>query len=140
MMTPRLDALEQDLQSYRVSRDTWTLLVLAFGIELTASVIDWEVRPGEVVQAWAYNGMVPGPRIDLDVGDEVEVEITNDLPIGTDIHWHGIGDVPLPAPGARHPRSPPFGLGTSGRLAAAGHRSRRLRSPRTCRWCSTTPA
>ena len=49
--------------------------------------------PGEVVQAWAYNGMVPGPRIDLDVGDEVEVEITNDLPIGTDIHWHGI-DVP----------------------------------------------
>ena len=28
----RLDALEQDLQSYRVSRDTWTLLVLAFGV------------------------------------------------------------------------------------------------------------
>jgi manganese oxidase len=61
--------------------------------ELTASVIDWEVRPGEVVQAWAYNGMVPGPRIDLDVGDKVEVQITNELPIGTDIHWHGI-DVP----------------------------------------------
>jgi len=61
--------------------------------ELTASVIDWEVRPGEIVQAWAYNGMVPGPRIDLDVGDAVQVEITNELPIGTDIHWHGI-DVP----------------------------------------------
>jgi FtsP/CotA-like multicopper oxidase with cupredoxin domain len=61
--------------------------------ELTASVVDWEVRPGEVVQAWAYNGTVPGPRIDLAVGDKVEVEITNDLPIGTDIHWHGI-DVP----------------------------------------------
>jgi uncharacterized cupredoxin-like copper-binding protein len=60
---------------------------------LTASVIDWEVKPGEVVQAWAYNGMVPGPRIDLDVGDKVEVEFTNELPIGTDIHWHGI-DVP----------------------------------------------
>jgi FtsP/CotA-like multicopper oxidase with cupredoxin domain len=61
--------------------------------ELTASVIDWEVRPGEVVQAWAYNGMVPGPRIDLEVGDEVEVVLTNELPIGTDIHWHGV-DVP----------------------------------------------
>ena len=61
--------------------------------ELTASVVDWEVRPGEVVQAWAYNGTVPGPRIDLDVGDKVEVELTNELPIGTDIHWHGI-DVP----------------------------------------------
>jgi uncharacterized cupredoxin-like copper-binding protein len=60
---------------------------------LTASVIDWEVRPGEIVKAWAYNGMVPGPRIDLEVGDKVEVELTNQLPIGTDIHWHGI-DVP----------------------------------------------
>ena len=70
--------------------------VLADGtkrFELTASVIDWEVRPGEIVKAWAYNGMVPGPRIDLDVGDHVEVELTNQLPIGTDIHWHGI-DVP----------------------------------------------
>ena len=61
--------------------------------ELTASIVDWEVRPGEVVQAWAYNGMVPGPRIDLDVGDNVEVEVTNELPLGTDVHWHGI-DVP----------------------------------------------
>ena len=51
------------------------------------------MRPGEVVQAWAYNGMVPGPRIDLDVGDQVEVEVTNELPLGTDVHWHGV-DVP----------------------------------------------
>jgi FtsP/CotA-like multicopper oxidase with cupredoxin domain len=61
--------------------------------ELTASVVDWEVRPGEVVPAWAYNGMVPGPRIDLEVGDTVEIEFTNELPIGSDIHWHGI-DIP----------------------------------------------
>ena len=61
--------------------------------ELTASVIDWEVTPGKTVQAWAYNGMVPGPRIDLEVGDRVEVQVTNELPVGTDIHWHGI-DVP----------------------------------------------
>jgi FtsP/CotA-like multicopper oxidase with cupredoxin domain len=70
--------------------------VLADGtkrFELTASIIDWEVSPGETVQAWAYNGQVPGPRIDLEVGDRVEVEITNELPLGTDIHWHGI-DVP----------------------------------------------
>jgi FtsP/CotA-like multicopper oxidase with cupredoxin domain len=70
--------------------------VLADGtkhFELTASIVDWEVRPGETVQAWAYNGTVPGPRIDLDVGDHAEIQITNDLPIGTDIHWHGI-DVP----------------------------------------------
>jgi FtsP/CotA-like multicopper oxidase with cupredoxin domain len=45
------------------------------------------------VQAWAYNGQVPGPRINLEVGDKVEVQLTNDLPLGTDIHWHGV-DVP----------------------------------------------
>ena len=30
--------------------------------ELTAAITDWEVAPGKVVQAWTYNGMVPGPR------------------------------------------------------------------------------
>ena len=28
----RLDALEQDLESFRISRDTWTVLVLAFAV------------------------------------------------------------------------------------------------------------
>jgi FtsP/CotA-like multicopper oxidase with cupredoxin domain len=58
--------------------------------ELTAEVIPWEVAPGEMVEAWAYNGQVPGPWIQLDVGDKVEVELTNLTPMGTDIHWHGI--------------------------------------------------
>lgn len=57
---------------------------------LEASVIDWEVSPGEFVEAWAYNGQVPGPQIVVDVGDKVEVELTNNTPLGTDIHWHGI--------------------------------------------------
>jgi FtsP/CotA-like multicopper oxidase with cupredoxin domain len=62
--------------------------------DLTASIIDWEVSPGEVVKAWAYNGQVPGPRIDVEVGDTVELQLTNEFPVGTDIHWHGI-DVPF---------------------------------------------
>ena len=61
--------------------------------ELTASIVDWEVAPGNVVQAWAYNGQVPGPRIDVEVGDIVELHLTNELPLGTDIHMHGI-DLP----------------------------------------------
>jgi uncharacterized cupredoxin-like copper-binding protein len=67
--------------------------VLADGtkrFELTASIVDWEVNPGNVVKAWAYNGMVPAPRIDLEVGDKIEVELTNQLPVSTDIHWHGV--------------------------------------------------
>jgi plastocyanin len=60
---------------------------------LTTSIVDWEVSPGTFVQAWAYNGQVPGPRIDVAVGDTVEIELTNELPMGTDIHMHGI-DLP----------------------------------------------
>ena len=58
--------------------------------DLTASVIQWEVSPGEFVDAWAYNGMVPGPWIKLDVGDRVEINVTNETELSTDVHWHGI--------------------------------------------------
>ncbi len=58
--------------------------------DLTAAIVQWEVEPGKFVDAWAYNGMVPGPWIKVDVGDRVQVHIQNDLPMGTDIHWHGI--------------------------------------------------
>jgi manganese oxidase len=58
--------------------------------ELTAEIIDWEVEPGKIVEGWAYNGQIPGPLIHTEVGDKVEVVVTNDLPMGTDVHWHGI--------------------------------------------------
>jgi plastocyanin len=57
---------------------------------LTAEVIPWEVSPGEIVDAWAYNGQVPGPQILVDIGDNVQIEFTNLTPMGSDIHWHGI--------------------------------------------------
>ena len=57
---------------------------------LEASVIEWEVSPGKFVEAWAYNGQVPGPQIIVDVGDKVQVDFTNNTPLGSDIHWHGI--------------------------------------------------
>jgi manganese oxidase len=58
--------------------------------ELTAEIIEWEVEPGKVVEGWAYNGQIPGPMIQTDIGDRVEIEVTNNLPMGTDVHWHGI--------------------------------------------------
>jgi plastocyanin len=58
--------------------------------ELTAEIVKWEVRPGEVVDAWAYNGMVPGPTIKTDVGDKVRVIFNNKTPMASDIHWHGL--------------------------------------------------
>ena len=70
--------------------------VLADGTKafaLTASVFDWEVEPGKVVEAWGYNGTVPGPTIKVASGDRVRITIDNQLPESTSIHWHGI-DVP----------------------------------------------
>jgi len=61
--------------------------------DLTAAITDWEVSPGKVVKAWTYNGIVPGPWIKVDPGDKVEIVLKNELPISTDIHFHGI-DVP----------------------------------------------
>ncbi|MEL7209553.1 MAG: multicopper oxidase domain-containing protein, partial [Actinomycetota bacterium] len=58
--------------------------------ELTAEITDWEIEPGKIVQAWTYNGQVPGPEIRVDVGDRVRVVVNNELPMGTDVHWHGI--------------------------------------------------
>jgi manganese oxidase len=42
------------------------------------------------VKAWAYNGMVPGPMIKVGVGESIKVRLTNDLPMGTDLHMHGV--------------------------------------------------
>ena len=58
--------------------------------ELTAEIVEWEVEPGNFVEAWTYNGMVPGPYIKVDLGDKLRFDVTNDLPMGTDVHWHGI--------------------------------------------------
>jgi manganese oxidase len=57
---------------------------------LVASIFEWELEPGVMVEGWGYNGTVPGPMIQVDVGDDVEVIVENELPMGTDVHWHGV--------------------------------------------------
>ena len=58
--------------------------------ELTAQEIEWEVAPGDVRQAMAYNGQVPGPQIRVQLGDRVRVILHNELPESTGIHYHGL--------------------------------------------------
>lgn len=50
------------------------------------------VQPSANVSAetWLYNGEFPGPELRLTEGEVFEVELTNDLPENTTIHWHGI--------------------------------------------------
>jgi plastocyanin len=58
--------------------------------DLTAKVVDWEVSPGKLVKAWTYNGVVPAPTIQVEVGDKVKVVLKNELPESTTLHFHGV--------------------------------------------------
>ncbi len=58
--------------------------------ELTASVIQWETEPGTIVEAYAYNGMIPGPQLHAEVGDHIRIILHNELPEPTTIHSHGL--------------------------------------------------
>lgn len=53
-------------------------------------ITKWELEPGKIVDAWTYNGMVPGPWVKVNVGDKVALTFTNNLPMNTDVHLHGI--------------------------------------------------
>lgn len=57
---------------------------------LTAAITPWEVSPGNVVDAWTYNGTVPGPTLRGEVGDRIRITLVNDTPLATDVHMHGM--------------------------------------------------
>ena len=59
-------------------------------LDLTASPTRLELLPGKTTEAWAFNGMVPGPTIELREGDFVTVHFHNKLPQPTTVHWHGL--------------------------------------------------
>jgi manganese oxidase len=58
--------------------------------EITADEIEWEVSPGEVKEGMAYNGMIPGPRLEATVGDGVRIVLHNELEVPTAMHSHGL--------------------------------------------------
>lgn len=66
---------------------------------LTAEPVWWQVKPGQKVEAWAYNGSVPGPEIKVNQGDKVKIIVKNGLPEGSTVHWHGL-DVPFSQDGS----------------------------------------
>jgi len=62
--------------------------------DLTAKVVKWEVEPGKTINAWTYNGQVPGPKIHINTGDTIRINLKNELPESTALHFHGISDIP----------------------------------------------
>jgi bilirubin oxidase len=59
-------------------------------LTLTAAPTRLELVPGKPTEAWAYNGSVPGPTIELREGDFVTVHFRNKLAQATTVHWRGL--------------------------------------------------
>lgn len=57
---------------------------------LVAKAQEVSLISGEKTKAWTYNGTVPGPLIEANVGDTLEVTFENQLPESSTIHWHGL--------------------------------------------------
>jgi FtsP/CotA-like multicopper oxidase with cupredoxin domain len=63
---------------------------MVVSVEFDACEVEWQFAEDRKIRAFAYNGEVPGPLIEAEVGDTVEVRLTNSLPQATTIHWHGV--------------------------------------------------
>ncbi|SEA40552.1 Multicopper oxidase with three cupredoxin domains (includes cell division protein FtsP and spore coat protein CotA) [Thalassobacillus cyri] len=58
--------------------------------DLTAQEIEWDIGNGETVNAWTYNGTVPGEPLRVTEGDFVRINLKNELDVPVTIHWHGV--------------------------------------------------
>jgi manganese oxidase len=70
-----------------------------------------EFVPGRIVDAWGFNGSVPGPTIQVNEGDRVRFIVENKLPEGFSMHWHGL-EIPFEMdgmPGISQDLIPPGG-------------------------------
>jgi FtsP/CotA-like multicopper oxidase with cupredoxin domain len=68
-------------------------------VNLTAQETTWQFVTGIDTTVYAYNGSIPGPTIEAEVGNTVIVNFTNNLPEATTIHWHGV-DTPATMDGS----------------------------------------
>lgn len=57
---------------------------------LTMAETTIETSPGVTKQAYAFNGIVPGPVLRVNEGDKVRIFVENQLPFPTSTHWHGM--------------------------------------------------
>jgi FtsP/CotA-like multicopper oxidase with cupredoxin domain len=61
---------------------------------ITVEHVRTEFVPGRIVDAWGFNGSVPGPTIQANEGDRVRLIVENKLPEPFSMHWHGL-EVPI---------------------------------------------
>ena len=60
------------------------------GYDLTAQEGEVEILPGLETSTWGVNGPFLAPTIRASEGDEIAINVTNELGEATTIHWHGM--------------------------------------------------
>ena len=63
--------------------------------------------PNPDTAVWAYDSGVPGPELRLRQGERLRIEVQNDLPVDTTVHWHGLR-LPNAMDGVPHVTQPPI--------------------------------
>jgi hypothetical protein len=89
----------------------WTMDNGVKVFQLVAEPVRREFVPGKMVDAWGFNGSVPGPTVEVNQGDRVRVVVDNHLPEATSMHWHGF-EIPIEmdgVPGISQDPIPPGG-------------------------------
>ena len=94
-----------------------------FEATLVAERASKTLLAGRSTEFWTYNGLVPGPLIEVFEGDTVRIRLENRLSQETTVHWHGL---PVPPDQDGSPMDP----------------SRQVRAARMsslCRWAAPGP-
>ena len=55
---------------------------------LTAQYTDWEFTLGGTIDAWTFDGIIPAPLLCANLGDTIEVSLTNTLEVPVSFHVH----------------------------------------------------
>lgn len=61
----------------------------AVDVALTAGIATIDLG-GRQVTTWAYDGRVPGKEIRVTDGQTLRARVTNQLPVDSSVHWHGL--------------------------------------------------
>lgn len=75
----QLTAKEENLEGKKVNE-----------ITLTAKESQWTLTADKTIDAWTFNGTVPGEQIRVKQGEAVRVTLKNEINEPVSIHWHGV--------------------------------------------------
>lgn len=81
--------------------------VRRFGLDIRAGTT--EIRAGQPIPTRGYSGSILGPTLRARRGEQVAVDVRNNLSEATTVHWHGM-HLPAVYDGGPHQTIPPGGV------------------------------